>query len=113
MWNFAVGGYQFMKKRWSNREEKLLGRALTLDELDYVTTMARRLAALVLRQPKLDENYNTVTTKSYLWQRFGGLRSGNSFLLERHLHQGRSTNMLIVGFKHKVGCNPYSAAVSA
>ena len=113
VWYFAVGGYQVMKKRLSYRKEKLLGRALTLDELDYLTAMARRLAALVLQQSKLDENYHAVAAKSYLWQRFGGLRSGNSFLLERHLHQGRSTNLLIVGFKHKVGCNPYSAAVSA
>ena len=113
VWYFAVGGYQVMKKRLSYRKEKLLGRALTLDELDYLTAMARRLAALVLQQSKLDENYHAVAAKSYLWQRLGGCGQVTAFLLERHLYRGWSSNMPIVGFRHKVGCNPYSAAVSA
>ena len=73
VWNFTIGGYQVMKKWLSYREEKLLGRVLTLDELDYVTAMARRLAALVLLQAKLDENYRAVTTKDYAWPRVGAV----------------------------------------
>ena len=73
VWNFTVGGYQVMKKWLSYREEKLLGRALTLDELDYVTAMARRLAALVSLQTKLDENYRAVTTNGYAWPRVGAV----------------------------------------
>ena len=73
VWNFTIGGYQVMKKWLSYREEKLLGRALTLDELDYVTAMARRLAALVSLQTKLDENYRAVTTNGYAWPRVGAV----------------------------------------
>ena len=73
VWNFTIGGYQVMKKWLSYREEKLLGRALTLDELDYLTVMARRLAALVLLQPKLDENYRAVTANGYAWPRVGAV----------------------------------------
>jgi hypothetical protein len=35
----------------------VLGRALTLTQIMEVTAMARRLAALVLLQAQLDENY--------------------------------------------------------
>ena len=73
VWNFTIGGYQVMKKWLSYREEKLLGRALTLDELDYVTAMARRLAALVSLQTQLDENYRAVTTNGYAWKRVGAV----------------------------------------
>ena len=73
VWNFTIGGYQVMKKWLSYREEKRLGRALTLDELDYVTAMARRLAALVSLQAKLDENYRAVTTNGYAWPRVGAV----------------------------------------
>jgi hypothetical protein len=37
-----------------------LGRALTPDEAREVTHMARRIAALILLQPELDQNYQTV-----------------------------------------------------
>ena len=73
VWNFTIGGYQVMKKWLSYREEKLLGRALTPDELDYVTAMARRLAALVWLQPKLDENYRAVTANGYAWPQVGAV----------------------------------------
>ena len=71
VWNFTIGGYQVIKKWLSYREEKLLGRTLMLDELDYVTAMARRLTALVLLQPKLDENYRAVTADDCEWLRIG------------------------------------------
>ena len=60
-----------MKKWLSYREEKLLGRALTLDELDYVTAIARRLAALVSLQTQLGENYRAVTARGFAWKRNG------------------------------------------
>ena len=71
VWNFTIGGYQVIKKWLSYREEKLLGRALTLDELDYVTAMARRLAALVSLQTQLGENYRAVTARGFAWKRNG------------------------------------------
>ena len=57
VWEFTIGGYQVIKKWLSYREKPLLGRALTPDEVRYVTEMARRLAALLALHPALDANY--------------------------------------------------------
>lgn len=67
VWDYTIGGYQVIKKWLSYRERPLLGRALTLDEVDYVTQMARRLAALVLLRPELDENYRAVVDDTWAW----------------------------------------------
>ena len=50
VWGFTIGGYQVIKKWLSYREQRVLGRALTMAEIMEVTAMARRLAALVLLQ---------------------------------------------------------------
>ena len=68
VWEFTIGGYQVVKKWLSYREEELLGRALRTDEAREVTNMARRLAALVLLQPALDENYRAVEAATYSWR---------------------------------------------
>ncbi|MDG4560234.1 MAG: N-6 DNA methylase [Candidatus Competibacter sp.] len=56
-WEFTLGGYQVLKKWLSYRELELLGRPLSADEALEFSGMARRIAALVLLRPKLDENY--------------------------------------------------------
>ena len=61
VWDFTIGGYQVIKKWLSYREKPLLGRALTTDEVRYVTEMARRLAALLALQPALDANYRAAS----------------------------------------------------
>jgi hypothetical protein len=60
VWAYTIGGYQVLKKWLSYREEKVLGRPLTLDEVRAVTAIARRIAALLLLQPQLDANYQTI-----------------------------------------------------
>jgi hypothetical protein len=65
VWSYTIGGYQVMKKWLSYRERPLLGRDLTADEARYVTEMARRIAALLLLEPALDENYARVKTDTY------------------------------------------------
>jgi hypothetical protein len=65
VWNYVIGGYQVIKKWLSYREKTVLGRDLTTDEARYVTEMVRRLSALILLQPQLDENYHA--TKESLW----------------------------------------------
>jgi len=65
VWNYVIGGYQVIKKWLSYRERTLLGRDLTIDEVRYVTEMVRRLSALVLLQPLLDENYHIVKESSW------------------------------------------------
>ncbi len=65
VWDFTIGGYQVMKKWLSYREQRVLGRALSMAEIMEVTAMARRLAALVLLQPRLDENYQAATAATW------------------------------------------------
>jgi hypothetical protein len=67
VWEYFIGGYQVIKKWLSYREQELLGRALTADEAREVTSMARRIAAIVLLQPALDENYRRAAAKVYAW----------------------------------------------
>lgn len=65
VWDFTIGGYQVMKKWLSYREQRVLGRALTMAEIMEVTAMARRLAALVLLQPQLDANYRAIAAATW------------------------------------------------
>ena len=67
VWEYTIGGYQVMKKWLSYREEKLLGRPLTKDEVRYVQEMARRIAAIILLETRLDENYRAVKAHTYGW----------------------------------------------
>src|SRR5437870_10896441 len=51
VWNYYIGGYQVIKKWLSYREEKLLERAISIDEARYVRDMARRITAICLLHP--------------------------------------------------------------
>jgi Type ISP C-terminal specificity domain/N-6 DNA Methylase len=64
VWDYTIGGYQVIKKWLSYREERVLGRALSSDEIKEVTNMARRIAALILLNEKLDENYRAICVKT-------------------------------------------------
>jgi hypothetical protein len=72
VWEYRIGGYQVVKKWLSYREKKLLGRALRAEEAREVTNMARRLAAIILMQPALDENYRKVREATFDWTRATG-----------------------------------------
>jgi hypothetical protein len=67
VWDFHIGGYQVIKKWLSYREKAMLGRGLKLEEIEYVTNMARRIAALVLMQTALDRNYQQAKSATWLW----------------------------------------------
>ncbi|HVG18130.1 MAG TPA: type ISP restriction/modification enzyme, partial [Blastocatellia bacterium] len=67
VWDYTIGGYQVIKKWLSYREKELLGRALTVDEAREVTAMARRIAAILLLEPALNANYESVKQSSYAW----------------------------------------------
>lgn len=56
VWKYTLGGYQVVRKWLSYRERALLGRDLRADEVRYVTEMVRRIAAILLLGPALDEN---------------------------------------------------------
>jgi hypothetical protein len=68
VWDYTIGGYQVIKKWLSYREEKLLGRALSKEEVRYVQEMARRIAAILLLEPALDGNYRSVKEHAYPWR---------------------------------------------
>jgi hypothetical protein len=63
VWDYTISGYPVIKKWLSYREKELLGRSLSVDEARYVTEMARRIAALMLLGPQLDESYRAVVKK--------------------------------------------------
>ncbi len=67
VWEYTIGGYQVMKKWLSYREDEILGRALKLEEAREATNIARRIAAIILLQPLLDENYRTVKAAAFDW----------------------------------------------
>ena len=64
-WNYYIGGYQVLKKWLSYREYDLLGRALNLKEVTEVTNMIRRISAILLLEPNLNENYKKIKTEFY------------------------------------------------
>lgn len=67
VWKYTIGGYQVIKKWLSYRETDLLGRQLTSDEAREVTNVARRIAAIMLLQPTLDEYYQQCKKSAYAW----------------------------------------------
>ena len=64
VWHYTIGGYQVIKKWLSFREYKVLGRALSLDELQEVAKIARRITALLLLRTNLDANYLNIKSSS-------------------------------------------------
>jgi len=72
VWNYYIGGYQVIKKWLSYREHDVLGRALKPEEAREVTSIARRIAAIILLQSALDENYHKVKAAPYAWARTQG-----------------------------------------
>jgi hypothetical protein len=57
-----------MKKWLSYREATLLGRPLSTDEAREFRDMARRITAIILLQPALDENYQQCKHDVYSWK---------------------------------------------
>ncbi|GAB4137567.1 MAG: DNA methyltransferase [Cyanobacteria bacterium J069] len=68
VWRYTIGGYQVIKKWLSYRELELLGRPLRQEEVQEVTHMARRIAAILLLEPALDANYEAVKSAVYPWK---------------------------------------------
>ena len=57
VWTQTVTRNQVLKKWLSYREEEVLGRPLSIREVRHFTTTARRIAALLVLGPALDNNY--------------------------------------------------------
>ena len=67
VWEYRIGGYQVIKKWLSYRDLKILGRPLKSVEVREVMNTARRVAAIILLQPDLDENYRKVKSAAFDW----------------------------------------------
>jgi hypothetical protein len=67
VWEYYIGGYQIIRKWLSYREVEILGRPLKPEEAREVMNSARRIAAIILLQPKLDENYRKVKAAALDW----------------------------------------------
>jgi len=67
IWDYAIGGYQVIKKWLSYREQDILGRPLTREEAREVMNIARRIAALLVLAPTLDASYEAVKQSAYEW----------------------------------------------
>jgi len=67
VWEYTIGGYQVLKKWLSYREHKLLGRGLTIEEAREVGNIARRISAILLLGPALDEQYRMVMAAPHAW----------------------------------------------
>ena len=63
-WDYKIGGFQVLRKWLSYRDKRALGRDLHIDEARMFMNIVRRLTAIVLLGPKLDENYLKVTDAS-------------------------------------------------
>ena len=46
---------------------RILGRGLSIEEAEYVTEMSGWVAALILMQKELDENYEAVKDDTWVW----------------------------------------------
>ncbi len=51
VWGYKLGGYQVLKKWLSYREQPLLGRALTHDEVMYFANVARTNQRVIVARP--------------------------------------------------------------
>lgn len=70
VWNYKIGGYQVLKKWLSYREHSVLCRDITKDEAREFTHMVRRIAALLMIEPALDENYKQSRHAAAAWRSF-------------------------------------------
>ena len=68
VWEYTIGGYQVIKKWLSYREFDILGRGIADKEAREVTQTARRIAAILLLERALDENYERVKAECYDWK---------------------------------------------
>jgi hypothetical protein len=62
-----IGDYLVIKRWLSYREEHILDRPLGDRAAHELAAIIRRIAALLLLEPLLDENYEAVKASCYPW----------------------------------------------
>jgi hypothetical protein len=71
VWAYTLGRYQVIKKWLSYREQGVLGRPLKPDEVAYVAEMVRRIAAILIMGPALDDNYRACAVDAQTYEALG------------------------------------------
>jgi hypothetical protein len=56
-WECRIGGYQILKKWLSYRDQSIIDRPLTAEEVGHFQQTVRRIAAILLLGPALDASY--------------------------------------------------------
>jgi Type ISP C-terminal specificity domain/N-6 DNA Methylase len=67
VWEFIIGGYLVFKKWLSYRDHEVLGRPITTAEAREASAIIRRLTALIIMQPELNENYRAICESAFSW----------------------------------------------
>jgi hypothetical protein len=64
VWEYTRGGYQVLKKWLSYRESSVLGRGLMTEEAAWFAQVVRRISAILLMGPALDESYRAIASSA-------------------------------------------------
>jgi hypothetical protein len=67
VWDFSIGGYPVLKKWLSYRDQRVLNRALQVEELEEFQKIARRITSILLLNPQLDAAYNSTIADAVDW----------------------------------------------
>lgn len=67
VWEYTIGGYQVIKKWLSYRDEQVIGRSLRSPEVREVSRMVRRIAGILLLEPRLNANYTATAATVWQW----------------------------------------------
>ena len=67
VWNTFIGGYQVLKKWLSYRDQRVVGRAMHLEEAQEVENIVRRLTVLWSLADALNVNYSTCAANVWEW----------------------------------------------
>lgn len=65
VWEYTIGGYQVLKKWLSYREAAVLGKSLTADEAREVSSIVRRITAILLLSKDLNANYKACKSSEF------------------------------------------------
>jgi hypothetical protein len=69
VWNYIIGGHQILKKWLSYREYKVIERSINPDEAREFMNISRRIAAILLLETALDDNYKKIKKNAYVWSK--------------------------------------------
>jgi hypothetical protein len=73
VWRFELGGYPVIKKWLAYRDTRRRGGPITVEELDHLASMVRRIAALIAIRERLDQLYDDCSADAFTAAELGCL----------------------------------------